>query len=175
MATKIIKPDAVRVQILMTGQGDWKAREDKIDGQKTIVFYRTEKKSSFLQKLNDRSNNIMSGTTAAKKYLQQMDVNKNHSILKDFFDAAKGPITKERLNKYMQYLHVCINTSQKPNVNSYNKKQAEGTSTHSNTTETTFSFLKTEKSEKILQMIDFLKKTLTQMTKKNYPVCESCL
>lgn len=157
MATKNTKPQAMHVQIHMTGQGDWKARKEKIEGGKVIVFYRTEKKSSFLQQLNDRATKVMSGTTAAKKYLQQMDVNEKNSLLKDFFNPSDGPITKEGLNKYMQYLHACEGASQKADINSHNKRQVEGSSTRSNTTGTTVSFLRTEKSDKILQMIDFLK------------------
>ncbi len=71
MATKIVKSQTTNILIKTDGEGDWSAKKEKINGEKTIVFFRSEGKPSLSQKIKNSLNNVMSGTEAANKYLKK--------------------------------------------------------------------------------------------------------
>ena len=104
MATNIIKSNTTNILIKMDGEGDWSAKKEKIDGKKTIVFFKSEGKPSLLQKINNNLNKVMSGTEAANKYLKKMDINQQDELFKNIADPNEKRITKDSLNQHIENL-----------------------------------------------------------------------
>ncbi len=113
MATKIVKSQTTNILIKTDGEGDWSAKKEKIDGKKTIVFFKSEGKPSLSQKIMNRLNNVMSGTEAANKYLKKMDINQQDDLFKNLKDPNKKHITKESLNQHIENLFGSRNFQRK--------------------------------------------------------------
>ena len=113
MATKIVKSQTTNILIKTDGEGDWSAKKEKINGKKTIVFFRSEGKPSLSQKIKNSLNNVMSGTEAANKYLKKMDINQQDDLFKNLKDPKKKRITQESLNQHIENLFGSRNFQRK--------------------------------------------------------------
>lgn len=94
---------AVRVDQTTSGN-EWKAKISRdSSGKKEIVFFRRENKSSWMQKLQDITNNVISGEKAAQKYLSGQFMKTNGSqVWLNFNTTIRGQEFGDALSNHIQ-------------------------------------------------------------------------
>jgi hypothetical protein len=156
MATSLTVNHIANILIKMEGEGDWVAKKEKINGKETIVFFKKEKASSPLQVIRDKLDNIMSGTTAANKYLKKMHINEDHSILRDMRDTNKKRMTKDSLNSYIHNLYSMTKENGQLSRSIQKKSHIEVIEDNFLYIHETISFAESKDSSKSLDLINSL-------------------